>query len=149
MARSNQCDDGDGDDDDGDDEELDFFEEIEEAFTARVKSLKKPEDAIDAKAYIALAGKLPKTKYKTYKNLCAKAKSLVKDMDEVMRVFVAEELREDYLAPQENDDTVICDHCDLVRSETDYVECRCNETKAARFAEEIGCDVPEFDPCGW
>jgi hypothetical protein len=140
MARSNRHE---------QDDEPDFFEEIEEALTARIKSLKTPKDALDAKAYIALSDKLPKTKYKTYNDLRAKAKSLVEDMDEVMRVFIAEELREDYLAPREDDDTVICEHCDIVRSETDYVECTCNETRVARFAEEIGCDVPEFDPCGW
>jgi hypothetical protein len=62
-------------------------------------------------------------------------------MDEVMRVFVAEELREEYLAPQEDDETVVCEHCDLVRSESDYVECECDRVRMTQFAEEIGCDL--------
>jgi hypothetical protein len=58
-----------------------------------------------------------------------------------MRVFVAEELREDYLAPQEYDETVVCEHCDLVRGECDYVECQCDKERMERFAEEVGCDI--------
>jgi hypothetical protein len=115
MARSNRHD---------NDDEPDFFEEYEEALKARVKSLKKIEDALDAKALIALSEKLPKTKFKIYEDFQKKAKQLVEEMDEVMRVFVAEELREEYLAPQEDDETVVCEHCDLVRGESDYVECR-------------------------
>ena len=123
-----------------DDDEPDFFEEYEEALKARVKSLKKPEDATDAKAFIALSEKLTKTKFKIYEDFQKKAKKIVKEMDEVMRVFVAEELREDYLAPQEDDETVMCEHCDLVRGECDYVECECDKERMTRFAEEIGCD---------
>ena len=37
------------------DDEPDFFEEYDEAIKARLKSLKKPEDALDAKALIALS----------------------------------------------------------------------------------------------
>ena len=37
------------------DDEPDFFEEYDEAIKARLKSLKKPEDAVDAKALIALS----------------------------------------------------------------------------------------------
>jgi hypothetical protein len=85
------------------DDEPDFFEEYDEAIKARVKSLKKPENALDAKALIALSEKLPKTKYRIYDNFQKKAKKIMEEMDEVMRVFVAEELREDYLAPQEDD----------------------------------------------
>jgi len=85
------------------DDEPDFFEEYDEAIKARLKSLKKPEDAVDAKAFIALSEKLPKTKFKIYEDFQKKAKKIVEEMDEVMRVFVAEELREDYLAPQEDD----------------------------------------------
>ena len=48
------------------DDEPDFFEEYDEAIKARLKSLKKPEDAVDAKALIALSEKLPKTKVKIY-----------------------------------------------------------------------------------
>jgi hypothetical protein len=131
MARSNRHD---------SDDEPDFFEEYEEALKARVKSLKKPEDATDAKAFIALSEKLTKTKFKIYEDFQKKAKKIVKEMDEVMRVFVAEELREDYLAPQEDDETVMCEHCDLVRGECDYVECECDKERMTRFAEEIGCD---------
>jgi hypothetical protein len=131
MARSNRHD---------SDDEPDFFEEYEEALKARVKSLKKPEDATDAKAFITLSEKLTKTKFKIYEDLQKKAKKIVKEMDEVMRVFVAEELREDYLAPQEDDETVMCEHCDLVRGECDYVECECDKERMTRFAEEIGCD---------
>jgi hypothetical protein len=120
------------------DDEPDFFEEYEEALKARVKSLKKPEDATDAKAFIALSEKLTKTKFKIYDNFQKKAKKIVEEMDEVMRVFVAEELREDYLAPQEDDETVVCEHCDLVRGECDYVECECDKERMTRFAEEIG-----------
>jgi len=127
------------------DDEPDFFEEYDEAIKARVKSLKKIEDALDAKALIALSEQLPKTKFKIYERLQAEAKRLIEEMDEVMRVFVAEELREEYLAPQEDDESIICEHCDLVRSESDYVECKCGEVKAVRFAEEIGCDVPEIN----
>ena len=123
-----------------DDDEPDFFEEYEEALKARVKSLKKPEDATDAKAFIALSEKLTKTKFKIYEDFQKKAKKIVKEMDEVMRVFVAEDLREDYLAPQEDDETVMCEHCDLVRGECDYVECECDKERMTRFAEEIGCD---------
>ena len=125
-------------DTESDEEEPDFFEEYDEAIKARVKSLKKIEDALDAKALIALSEKLPKTKFKIYEDFQKKAKKIVEEMDEVMRVFVAEELREEYLAPQEDDETVVCEHCDLVRSESDYVECECNRTRMTQFAEEIG-----------
>src|SRR6056300_22051 len=134
MARSNRHD---------NDDEPDFFEEYEEALKARVKSLKKIEDATDAKALIALSEKLPKTKFKIYEDFQKKAKKIVEEMDEVMRVFVAEELREEYLAPQEDDETVVCEHCDLVRSESDYVECECDRARMTQFAEEIGCDLSE------
>jgi recombinational DNA repair ATPase RecF len=130
MARSNRHD---------SDEETDFFEEYEQALKERVKSLKKVEDATDAKALIALSEKLPKTKFKIYEDFQKKAKKIVEEMDEVMRVFVAEELREEYLAPQEDDETVVCEHCDLVRSESDYVECQCDKERMTQFAEEIGC----------
>src|SRR6056300_1098376 len=129
MARSNRHD---------SDEETNFFEEYEQAIKDRVKSLKKVEDAMDAKALITLSEKLPKTKYKIYEDFQKKAKKIVEEMDEVMRVFVAEELREEYLAPQEDDETVVCEHCDLVRSESDYVECECDRTRMTQFAEEIG-----------
>ena len=132
MARSNRHDDN---------EETDFFEEYEQALKERVKSLKKVEDATDAKALIALSEKLPKTKFKIYEDFQKKAKKIVEEMDEVMRVFVAEELREEYLAPQEDDETVVCEHCDLVRSESDYVECECDRARMTQFAEEIGCDL--------
>ena len=134
MARSNRHDDN---------EETDFFEEYEQALKERVKSLKKVEDAMDAKALIALSEKLPKTKFKIYEDFQKKAKKIVEEMDEVMRVFVAEELREEYLAPQEDDETVVCEHCDLVRSESDYVECECDRVRMTQFAEEIGCDLSE------
>jgi hypothetical protein len=129
MARSNRHDDN---------EEPDFFEEYDEAIKARVKSLKKIEDVFDAKALIALSEKLPKTKFKIYEDFQKKAKKIVEEMDEVMRVFVAEELREEYLAPQEDDETVVCEHCDLVRGESDYVECECDKERMTRFAEEVG-----------
>jgi recombinational DNA repair ATPase RecF len=132
MARSNRHDDN---------EETDFFEEYEQALKERVKSLKKVEDATDAKALIALSEKLTKTKFKIYEDFQKKAKKIVEEMDEVMRVFVAEELREEYLAPQEDDETVVCEHCDLVRSESDYVECQCDKERMTQFAEEIGCDL--------
>ena len=132
MARSNRHDDN---------EETDFFEEYEQALKERVKSLKKVEDATDAKALIALSEKLPKTKFKIYEDFQKKAKKIVEDMDEVMRVFVAEELREEYLAPQEDDETVVCEHCDIVRSESDYVDCTCDKERMTQFAEEIGCDI--------
>jgi hypothetical protein len=132
MARSNRHD---------NDDEPDFFEEYEEALKARVKSLKKIEDALDAKALIALSEKLPKTKYRIYEDFQKKAKQLVEEMDEVTRVFVAEELREEYLAPQEYDETVVCEHCDLVRGESDYVECQCDRARMTQFAEEIGCEL--------
>ena len=134
MARSNRHD---------NDDETDFFEEYDEAIKARVKSLKKIEDALDAKALIALSDKLPKTKFKIYEDFQKKAKKIVEEMDEVMRVFVAEELREEYLAPQEDDETVVCEHCDLVRSESDYVECECDKERMTQFAQEIGCDLRE------
>jgi len=134
MARSNRHD---------SDEETDFFEEYEQALKERVKSLKKVEDATDAKALIALSEKLTKTKFKIYEDFQKKAKKIVEEMDEVMRVFVAEELREEYLAPQEDDETVVCEHCDLVRSESDYVECECDRVRMTQFAEEIGCDLSE------
>ena len=132
MARSNRHDDN---------EETDFFEEYEQALKERVKSLKKVEDATDAKALIALSEKLTKTKFKIYEDFQKKAKKIVEEMDEVMRVFVAEELREEYLAPQEDDETVVCEHCDLVRGESDYVECECDRVRMTQFAEEIGCDL--------
>jgi hypothetical protein len=134
MARSNRHDDN---------EETDFFEEYDEAIKARVKSLKKVEDATDAKALIALSEKLTKTKFKIYEDFQKKAKKFVEEMDEVMRVFVAEELREEYLAPQEDDETVVCEHCDLVRGECDYVECECDRVRMTQFAEEIGCDLSD------
>ena len=124
-----------------DEEETDFFEEYDEVIKARVKSLKKIEDVFDAKALIALSDKLPKTKFKIYEDFQKKAKKIVEEMDEVMRVFVAEELREEYLAPQEDDGTVVCEHCDLVRGESDYVECECDRARMTQFAEEIGCDL--------
>ena len=129
MARSNRHDDN---------EEPDIFEEYDEDIKARVKSLKKIEDVFDAKALIALSEKLPKTKFKIYEDFQKKAKKIVEEMDEVMRVFVAEELREEYLAPQEDDETVVCEHCDLVRGESDYVECECDKERMTRFAEEVG-----------
>ena len=132
MARSNRHDSN---------EETDFFEEYDEAIKARVKSLKKVEDATDAKALIALSEKLTKTKFKIYEDFQKKAKKIVEEMDEVMRVFVAEELREEYLAPQEYDETVVCEHCDLVRGESDYVECECDRVRMTQFAEEIGCEL--------
>ena len=132
MARSNRHDDN---------EETDFFEEYEQALKERVKSLKKVEDATDAKALIALSEKLPKTKFKIYEDFQKRAKKIVEEMDEVMRVFVAEELREEYLAPQEDDETVVCEHCDIVRSESDYVDCTCDKERMTQFAEEIGCDI--------
>jgi len=82
MARSNRHD---------SDEETDFFEEYEQALKERVKSLKKVEDATDAKALIALSEKLTKTKFKIYEDFQKKAKKIVEEMDEVMRVFVAQE----------------------------------------------------------
>jgi hypothetical protein len=124
-----------------DDEETNFFEEYEQAIKDRVKSLKKVEDAMDAKALIALSEKLPKTKYKIYEDFQKKAKKIVEEMDEVMRVFVAEELREEYLAPQEDDETVVCEHCDLVRSECDYTECECDKERMQRYADEIGASL--------
>ena len=99
---------------DSNEDEPDFFEEYDEAIKARLKSLKKPEDALDAKALVALSEKLPKTKYKIYDSFQKKAKKIVEEMDEVTRVFVAEELREEYLASQEDDETVVCEHCDYV-----------------------------------
>jgi recombinational DNA repair ATPase RecF len=132
MARSNRHDDN---------EETDFFEEYEQALKERVKSLKKVEDATDAKALIALSEKLTKTKFKIYEDFQKKAKKIVEEMDEVMRVFVAEELREEYLAPQEDDETVVCEHCDLVRGESDYVECECDRARMTQFAEEIGASL--------
>ena len=129
MARSNRHD---------SDEETDFFEEYDEAIKARVKSLKKIEDVFDAKALIALSEKLPKTKFKIYEDFQKKAKKIVEEMDEVMRVFVAEELREEYLAPQEDDETVVCEHCDLVRGESDYIECECDRARMTHFAVEVG-----------
>jgi len=132
MARSNRHDSN---------EETDFFEEYDEVIKARVKSLKKIEDVFDAKALIALSEKLPKTKFKIYEDFQKKAKKIVEEMDEVMRVFVAEELREEYLTPQEDDETVVCQHCDLVRSESDYVECECDRMRMTQFAEEIGCVI--------
>jgi len=128
-------------DTESDEEEPDFFEEYEQALKARVKSLKKIEDVFDAKALITLSEKLPKTKFKIYEDFQKKAKKIVEEMDEVMRVFVAEELREEYLTPQEDDETVVCQHCDLVRSESDYVECECDRMRMTQFAEEIGCDL--------
>ena len=125
MARSNRHD---------NDEKTNFFED-------RVKSLKKVEDAMDAKALIALSEKLPKTKYKIYEDFQKKAKKIVEEMDEVMRVFVAQELREEYLAPDEDDETIVCDYCDLVRSESHYPECECDKERMTQFAEEIGCDL--------
>ena len=65
-------------DTESDEEEPDFFEEYDEAIKARVKSLKKIEDATDAKALIALSEKLPKTKFKIYDNFQKKAKKLWK-----------------------------------------------------------------------
>ena len=132
MARSNRHD---------NDEETDFFEEYEQAIKDRVKSLKKVEDAMDAKALIALSEKLPKTKYKIYEDFQKKAKQIVEKMDEVMRVFVAQELREEYLVPDEDDETIVCEHCDLVRSESDYVECECDRERMQNYAGEIGCDL--------
>ena len=132
MARSNRHD---------SDEETDFFEEYEQAIKDRVKSLKKIEDVFDAKALIALSEKLPKTKFKIYDNLQKKAKKIVEEMDDVMRVFVAQELREDYLAPHEHDETVVCDFCDLVRGECDYVECECDKERMTRFMDEVGCGM--------
>ena len=132
MARSNRHDDN---------EETDFFEEYEQALKERVKSLKKVEDATDAKALIALSEKLPKTKFKIYEDFQKRAKKIVEEMDEVMRVFVAEELREEYLTPQEDDETVVCEHCDLVHSESDYVDCTCDKERMTQFAEEIGCVI--------
>ena len=123
---------------DDDEEETDFFEEYEQAIKDRVKSLKKVEDAMNAKALVALSDKLPKTKYKIYEDFQKKAKKIVEEMDEVMRVFVAQELREEYLVPDEDDETVVCEHCDLVRSESDYVECECDKERMTAFAEEIG-----------
>ena len=125
MARSNRHD---------NDEKTNFFED-------RVKSLKKVEDAMDAKALIALSDRLSKTKYKIYEDFQKKAKKIVEEMDEVMRVFVAQELREEYLTPDEDDETIVCDHCDLVRSESHYPECECDKERMKRFAEEIGCDI--------
>lgn len=132
MARSNRHD---------SDEETDFFEEYEQALKDRVKSLKKVEDVMDAKALIALSEKLPKTKYKIYEDFQKKAKKIVEEMDEVVRVFVAQELREEYLVPDEDDETVVCEHCDLVRSESDYVECECDKERMERFAGEIGATL--------
>ena len=126
---------------DDDEEETDFFEEYERAIKDRVKSLKKVEDAMDAKALIALSEKLPKTKYKIYEDFQKKAKQIVEEMDEVMRVFVAQELREEYLVPDEDDETIVCEHCDLVRSESDYVECECDRERMQNYAGEIGCDL--------
>jgi recombinational DNA repair ATPase RecF len=135
MARSNRHDDN---------EETDFFEEYEQALKERVKSLKKVEDATDAKALIALSEKLTKTKFKIYEDFQKKAKKIVEEMDEVMRVFVAEELREEYLAPQEDDETVVCEHCDLVRGESDYVECECDKERMTQFAEEVGACLSDY-----
>ena len=135
MARSNRHDSN---------EETDFFEEYEQALKERVKSLKKVEDATDAKALIALSEKLTKTKFKIYEDFQKKAKKIVEEMDEVMRVFVAEELREDYLAPQEDDETVVCEHCDLVRSESDYVDCTCDKERMTAFAEEVGACLSDY-----
>ena len=135
MARSNRHD---------SDEETDFFEEYEQALKERVKSLKKVEDATDAKALIALSEKLTKTKFKIYEDFQKKAKKIVEEMDEVMRVFVAQELREEYLVPDEDDETVVCEHCDLVRSESDYVDCTCDKERMTAFAEEIGACLSDY-----
>ena len=55
-----------------------------------------------------------------------------------MRVFVAQELREEYLVPDEDDETVVCEHCDLIRCESDYVECECDKERMTAFAEQVG-----------
>ena len=43
---------------DSNDDEPDFFEEYDEAIKARLKSLKKREDALDSKVFSALSEKL-------------------------------------------------------------------------------------------
>jgi hypothetical protein len=131
MARSNRH--------DCDEDDDDFFEEYEQVLKDRVKSLKKPEDAFDAKAFIALSDQLPKSKYKIYRELQKKAKDLVRDLDDVMRVFVVHELGDEYGVPEKHDDTVLCEFCDLIQSESDHWECQCEKERMTRFAEEIGC----------
>jgi hypothetical protein len=128
-----------------DDDKPDFFEELEASLEERAKSLKKPETAQDAKALIALYDRLPKTKKTMCTNLAKKAAALVADMDEVMRVFVAKELRENYLTPIDEDGTIICELCELILDESYYEECKCRETRMVRFAEPLGCRIPEID----
>lgn len=113
-------------------------EDIEEAIETRRRKISKPKDALEAKALIALYEHLPKTKQKYYDDLMKKAQQIVEGIDEVMRVFVAEVLREDYMAPVESDSTITCDYCDIARDEMCTDECTCHTLRLENFAYEIG-----------
>ena len=121
-----------------DDEEY-FFEKIEELIDERLKSLKTIETEYDAKAFLGLQDRLPKSKMKMITEMKKKAKKLIDEMDGAMRVFVCEQLYPDYKCPGDSSDSK-CDWCEMVYDERNDYECKCREFELYEFATAIGCD---------
>jgi len=118
-------------------EEMDFEEQCEHIENKRrreLELLKTPRTVEDAKAFIILEKGCPPLK--------REAKKLVKSLDEILKVYVAEELR-DYLPYK--DDHEKCDYCHLVLDESHAEECTCSQLQACNFLESIGCEAPEYE----
>jgi len=119
------------------DEDLDFYEQcdrIEQKRRVELDLFKIPRTVEDAQAFIVLEKRCPA--------LEKQAKQILKNMDEVLKVYVAEQLR-DYL-PMKNFDNDRCDYCDLILDESHAEECTCSELRTSKFLESIGCEAPEI-----
>jgi hypothetical protein len=118
-------------------EDMDFDDECEYIENKRLRELdllKIPRTVEDAKAFIILKRGCPSLK--------REAKKVLKSIDEVLKVYIAEELR-DYLPHKDSYDDR-CDYCNLVLDETDAEECACSRLHACNFLESIGCRPPNF-----
>ncbi len=122
--------------------EEDTLECLEYAIKSRIKTLEKPKDVFDAKALVALYHRLPKTKQKYHDDLIKKATQIVEGLDEVMCVFVAEVLCEEYyLAPMQYNNNITCNYCDMAHDEMCTDECTCNVERLEVFAYAIGAPI--------
>ena len=117
--------------------EVDFYEQcdlVEKKRKIELELFKQPRNVYDAKAFIVLGKRCPP--------LEKEARKILKDMDEVLKVYIAEQLR-DYLADTNIDDAR-CDHCQLVLDESNCEECTCSQLHACKFLESIGCEAPDY-----
>lgn len=118
-------------------EDLDFDEQcdrIEKKRRVELDLFKTPRTVEDAQAFIVLEKRCPA--------LEKQAKQILKNMDEVLKVYVAEQLR-DYL-PVKNFDNDRCEYCELILEESHAEECTCSQLQTSKFLESIGCEAPEI-----